>query len=228
MMEKKEFESTLQKPLEHWGTKSKNEVGELLGAEVAAMVGYDQRNPHHCYDLFLHTLHTVDELDERSPALLKTAAFFHDIGKPSVAAEKEGRLVFYGHAKKSAEIAEPLLFRIGYNTNDIKTICFFIRHHDDFISWVFPEEEYDHNNPYLTEIRSENLSGHIESVRKKAELPEKQYTLRLWRELLLLCRADASAQAELVYMNGVQVDSREHKINKIDRLLCLTETVNEQ
>ena len=227
-MKKEEFESTLQKPLEYWGTKSKNEVGELLGAETAAMIGFNQRNPHHCHDLFMHTLHTVDTLVERSPALLKTAAFFHDIGKPSVAAEKEGRLVFYGHAKKSAEIAEPLLFRIGYNTDDIKTICFFIRHHDDFISWVFPEEEYDHNNPYLVEVSYENLLRHIESVRKKAELPEKQYTWGLWRELLLLCWADASAQAELVYMNGVQVDSRERKINKIDRLLFLTETVNEQ
>ena len=220
-MRKDEFESVLRDPLKYWGTKSKSEVGELLGEEAAAMVGYDQRNPHHCYDLFMHTLHTVNELDKNSPALLKTAAFFHDIGKPRAAAEKDGRLVFYGHAEKSAGAAEPLLRRIGYGTDDIKTICFFIRHHDDFISWVLPEEKYDHSNPYHVAISPENLSKHIESVRKKAELPDRQYTPGLWRELLYLCRADVSAQAEFVYMNGEQVDSKERKLKKTDRLLSV-------
>ena len=108
-MKKEEFESTLQKPLEYWENKSKEEAGKLLGADASAMVGFDQRNPHHCHDLFMHTLHTVNGLDRHSPVLLKTAAFFHDIGKPSVAVEKNGRLVFYRHAKMSAKIAESLL-----------------------------------------------------------------------------------------------------------------------
>ena len=49
------------------------------------MVAFDQRNPHHCYDLFLHTMHTVAGIKETAPALLRVAAFFHDIGKPIVA-----------------------------------------------------------------------------------------------------------------------------------------------
>lgn len=58
------------------------------------MVDYDQRNPHHCYDLFLHVLHTVQFVGSNSPTPLLVAAFFHDIGKPYVAQEKQGRLVF--------------------------------------------------------------------------------------------------------------------------------------
>lgn len=96
MIKKDVFEGTLKNPLEYWGTKDRNEVRELLGTEVAAMVGYNQRNPHHCYDLFMHILHTVDELDDQFSILLKTAAFFHDIGKPEVATEKKDRLVFMG------------------------------------------------------------------------------------------------------------------------------------
>ncbi len=220
-MNKDAFEKTLNDPLGYWRTKDRNEVGKLLGAEAAAMVGYDQRNPHHCYDLFMHILHTVDEIDDRFSILLKAAAFFHDIGKPEAAMEKNGRLVFYGHAKRSAEITEPLLRLMGYGSDDIKTICFLIRHHDDFISWVLPEDNYDHKNPYLAEITAENLSKHIESVRKKNELSDKQYNLELWKEQLMLCKADILSQAEFVYMKGKLVDSRERKIKKIDRLLSI-------
>ena len=225
MMKKDEFERTLQNPLEYWGVKYSDEVRELLGAEVAVIVGYDQINPHHCYDLFMHSLHTVDELDDRSSLLIKTAAFFHDIGKPKVAMEKNGRLVFYGHAKRSSEITEPLLRLMGYEEDYIKTICFLINHHDDFISWVLPEEDYDHDNPYLVEITAENLSKHIESVREQNELPDRLYTFGLWKDLLCLCCADASSQAELVYMNGGLIDTKKHKLKKLNRLLNLLETV---
>lgn len=76
MIKKDVFEGTLKNPLEYWGTKDRNEVRELLGTEVAAMVGYNQRNPHHCYDLFMHILHTVDELDTNSQYFLKQLLFF--------------------------------------------------------------------------------------------------------------------------------------------------------
>lgn len=220
-MKKEAFEKTLDNPLNYWEPKNSDEVRDLLGNEVAAMVEYDQRNPHHCYDLFMHILHTVDELNDQCSTILKTSAFFHDIGKPEVVMEKNGRLVFYGHAKRSSEITEPLLRKMGYEVADIKKICFLISHHDDFISWVLPEEDYDHKNPYLVEITSENLSKHIESVREKNELPDKLYTLALWKELFWLCRADILSQAELVYMNGELVDSKECKIRKIDRLLSI-------
>lgn len=52
MMNREIFEESLIQPLQFWSMKSKNEVRALLGEEVAQMVDYDQRNPHHCYDLF--------------------------------------------------------------------------------------------------------------------------------------------------------------------------------
>ena len=33
------------------------DIAYFLGPDVKRMVGYDQRNPHHSYDLFTHTLH---------------------------------------------------------------------------------------------------------------------------------------------------------------------------
>lgn len=218
MMNRELFEESLIQPIQFWSMKSKNEVRALLGEEVAQMVNYDQRNPHHCFDLFLHTLHTVQFVGSNSPTPLLVAAFFHDIGKPNVAQEKHERLIFYGHAQKSAEIARKLLHSLGYSRLQTDHICFYISHHDDFISWVLPEEPYDHENPYLIEITVDNVASHIEKETVGNESLPNIQSYKLWSDLLVLCRADASAQTEFVYRDGVLVDSREHKLKKIESI----------
>lgn len=140
MMTREEFEKSLINPLTYWNNKSKTQVKALLGKEVARMVQYNQRNPHHCYDLFLHTLHTVRFISDDTPIALRAAAFFHDIGKPYVAQDKNGRRVFYGHAQKSAEIARKLLRELGYSFSEIDYTSFYISRQDDFISWVLPSD----------------------------------------------------------------------------------------
>lgn len=219
-----EFEESLYDPISYWKGKNDKEVEILLGESVAKMFSYNQRNPHHCYDLFTHTLHTVAGIKKTAPALLRVAAFFHDIGKPSVAMEKQGRLVFYGHAQKSAEIASPILKEIGYSDAELKEICFYIKHHDDFISWVLPNEEYNHENKYLVPITKENMQKHMEKVLKKIDVDDFQPNKQSWENLLELCYADASAQAEVVIQNGSIIDTKEHKLNKIRALQeCLTD-----
>ena len=217
MIDRKTFEESLFFPLQFWEDKSKSQVKLLLGNETAQMIKYDQRNPHHCYTLFSHCLHTVQELNKEAPISLRIAAFFHDIGKPYVAQEIHGRLVFYGHAAKSAEITMQLLKNFGYSDQDAKQICFYIYHHDDFISWVIPTESYDHDNPYLVEITTENLRVHLKKNNTAASgVLERPFIL--WMNLLELCYADASAQAETVYKDGVIVDTKLHKIKKVDAL----------
>lgn len=93
--------------------------------------------------------------------LLSVAAFFHDIGKPSVARVKDGRTVYYGHAQKSVEITNDLLNRLGYPSYEIEQILFYIGHHDDFISWVLPQEEHNPKNKYLIAITEDNMETHI-------------------------------------------------------------------
>lgn len=86
--------------------KSKQQLTDILGADFAKMKGYSQNNPHHCYDLLEHTVKTVealklDGLTAGEADELKIAALYHDIGKPVVAFEKNGRTVFYYHARES-------------------------------------------------------------------------------------------------------------------------------
>lgn len=214
-----EFENSLKSPVQFWGNMSKANVNRLLGPEVAQMIKYNQNNPHHCYDLFLHALHTVENLGDGASDALLIAAFFHDIGKPFVATPKYNRTVFYGHANKSAEIAHQLLLQMGYALYEIKRICFFIKHHDDFISWVLPSESYDRNNPYLIEISLSNLKSHIVETMKEYTCFNKNEIHQMWGELLLLCRADALAQADTVYRDGIIIDSKTNKINRIDAII---------
>lgn len=217
-MMREQFEHSLINPLPFWSLKTKDEVSVLIGETTAVMVSFDQQNPHHCYDLFTHTLHTVAGIKENAPALLRVAAFFHDIGKPFVAMEKQGRLVFYGHAQKSAEIASPILKEMGYSDAEVREICFYIKHHDDFISWVLPEEEYNHENKYLVPITKENMQKHIEKGLKKIDVDDFQPNKQSWENLLELCYADASAQADVVIQNGTIIDTKEHKLSKIKAL----------
>ena len=215
MIDKMMFEKTLIEPVNFWSNKSKREVRKLMGEQVTMMVDYNQRNPHHCFDLFQHSLHTVESLYDEASIDLRIAAFFHDIGKPYVSKEKDGRLVFYGHAKKSAEIAREVLRDLQYDTAVIARISFFIEHHDDFISWVLPTELYDRKNPYLVEITPYNVSSHIMKADVDRHILLDSDIYELWAELIALCEADSSAQSEVVYKGEIIVDSREHKLKKL-------------
>ena len=119
---------------------------------------------------------------------------------------KDGRTVYYGHAQKSVEIANSLLNRLGYMSHEIEQILFYIEHHDDFISWVLPQEEYNHKNKYLIDI-------------KKTELKEC-FVLKEenWCSLLDLCKADVKAQSDEVWQNGKLIDTKVHKLAKIELL----------
>ena len=120
-----EFENSLKSPVQFWGNLSKANVNRLLGQEVAQMIKYNQNNPHHCYDLFLHTLHTVENLGDGASDALLIAAFFHDIGKPFSYTEKDNVRHFYNHPYVSSEISKIILTRIRFNNEYTSTSCIY-------------------------------------------------------------------------------------------------------
>ncbi len=206
------------------------ELQDMFGYDFAMMKNFDQRNPHHAYDLLTHTLKTTVNLGEYCHAdldivLLKVASLFHDIGKPQVAKEKNGRNVYYGHAERSAELASPTLFTIGFEKHEIDLILFYIRHHDDFISFKLKDENSDIKNPYIVKISVNSVKSRIKSVRKKATasnsfVPSKKDYINL----LSLCCADASAQNPSVVIDGICVDSNNNKIKRMTAIKKIIET----
>ena len=106
---------------------------DVLGAvlpEILPSVGFDQRNPHHCYDVWEHTARALAEVPPE-PAL-RWVMLLHDLGKPEVcvydsAAEKAR---YRGHQEASCRLAEPLLSRLRFPAAEKERILRLIRYHD--------------------------------------------------------------------------------------------------
>ncbi len=87
-----------------------------LFPEMMETVNVDQPGGYHKYDVFEHTLVTIDA----SPKILhvRLAALFHDIAKPQTKRVVEGKATFYNHEKISGRIAAEVLKRFHYS-NDL-------------------------------------------------------------------------------------------------------------
>ena len=178
---------------------------------IIRMVGFDQNNPHHCFDLWDHTINTVKYILDAAlhNDNLIIAAFLHDIGKPDVAKEKMGRYVFYGHAAVSAVLAKNLLIKWGFNKSDINEICFYIAHHDDFINYK-NKSEIESSKPsakkYFTEINCDNIYEYFMDVCHS--------NIDYFERLANLCIADANSQAEIAIIGRNKI-TKAQKISKI-------------
>lgn len=164
------FEESLLRDdvVEYYLSKTPEELEAELGPEVARMVGFEQKNSHHCYDLWEHTLRTVEGISPEGLTpeqfkKLRVAAFFHDIGKPDVSKfnEKTGQQVFYGHAMHSVEVAKPVLEHLGYSSDEIEQLSFYIGHHDDFISYKSKTAPWMKNHEFMRGIDSDTVSEKI-------------------------------------------------------------------
>ena len=79
--------------------------------ELKPAMGFDQRSHHHLYDIYTHTAHVVENVPE--DLALRWAALLHDVGKPDTfSLDDLGEGHFYGHAKRSAQLADGILLRL--------------------------------------------------------------------------------------------------------------------
>ncbi len=142
------------------------EVFGVFIPELLPAVGFDQHNFHHIYDVYTHLIRAVAAVPPKPS--LRLAALLHDIAKPETfALDPEGVGHFYGHAARSAEMADGILRRLRFSNEERKRIVTLIRHHDTPIE------------PTETAVR-----------RKLNKLGESVFF-----ELLALIRADNLAQA---------------------------------
>ena len=103
-------------------------VGTVL-PEVLPMLGFDQRNPHHCYDVWEHTLHAM-EAAPPTP-LLRWTVLFHDMGKPECfALDEKGIGHFMGHGVVSRRIAEGAMNRLRFDGESRARIAELVEWHD--------------------------------------------------------------------------------------------------
>lgn len=115
------------------------EYVDVLGVvlpELLPMRGFDQRNRHHNRDVLSHSAAAMEHMPPES--VLRLAALFHDVGKPErFTVDAQGVGHFYGHARRSAEIADAVAARLRLDRASRERIVTLIRHHDLIIE---PEE----------------------------------------------------------------------------------------
>ena len=96
--------------------------------ELEPMHGFDQKNPHHDYDVYTHTLKAVAAVPPEP--VLRWAALLHDSGKPHCFTEDERGGHFYGHAVISKEIARRALHAMKCDRKRLDRVLLLIERHD--------------------------------------------------------------------------------------------------
>lgn len=158
-------------------------VGAVL-PEILPMVGFDQRNPHHCYDVWEHTLHALDAIAPEP--LLRWVMLFHDMGKPECfALDAQGVGHFMGHGAVSRRIADGAMERLRFDHGDKKRI-------GELVEW------HDH--------RVETEKGVRRMLNRFGEQD--------FRNLLAIQRADNMGQAEAFRYRQKDIDRLEALLNR--------------
>lgn len=107
------------------------EYVDVLGVvlpEILPCVGFAQNNPHHRYDVWMHTCAAIDAAPQER--LLRLALLLHDLAKPqcfSVDAQGVGH--FYGHAEAGAALAREILSRLCFDRATRERVAALVEKH---------------------------------------------------------------------------------------------------
>lgn len=118
--------------------KEYSDVIAVIIPEIKDMIGFEQHNPHHCYDVWIHTIEALSH----TPAdkVIRLASLLHDSGKPHCyTCDDDGIGHFYGHAAKSFDIAQTVMNRLKFDNETKHDVCQLVKYHDGI---VLGEEKY--------------------------------------------------------------------------------------
>ena len=97
--------------------------------ELAPCVGFDQKNFHHRYDVYTHSVMALANTPPLLPVRL--AALLHDAGKPETfSLDERGVGHFYGHPKHSVALADTALRRLRLPNDLREQVLTLIERHD--------------------------------------------------------------------------------------------------
>ena len=96
--------------------------------QLAPTVGFDQKNPHHAWDVYTHLVKTVENCPPE-PAL-RLAALLHDVGKPACfSVDEKGVGHFYGHGEESARLCEDIVRELRLDNAVREQVVTLVRRH---------------------------------------------------------------------------------------------------
>lgn len=142
--------------------------------ELQPMYKNSHDNPHHCYDIYEHTLIAVESIDPEPT--LRFAMLLHDCGKPAVKKfDENGVAHFYGHQRISAEISAQILARLKVSNKFRDENLFLVSNHD---RWELYENT-EKMPRYLSKFGLDGVLNLLKVMRADvlAQSPEYRYRL---------------------------------------------------
>lgn len=98
--------------------------------ELDRMMETKQNNPHHCYSVGEHVLHSLGEVP--ADKVLRLTMLLHDVAKPDCKTTDEAGIDhFHGHPFQGAEMARKILRRLRMDNETTARVTQLIRWHDD-------------------------------------------------------------------------------------------------
>ena len=104
-------------------------ITKVILPEFDAMMETNQDNPHHLYNVGIHTIKVMENVSPTQ--ILRYTALLHDVAKPiTKTLDEDGVGHFYGHQAKGADMAKDILKRLKLDNHTIDETCLLIREHD--------------------------------------------------------------------------------------------------
>lgn len=103
-------------------------VTKVVLPEFDRMMETEQKNPHHCYTVGLHTIHVMENV--KPTECMRWAALLHDVAKPDCKTTKDGIDHFYGHNARGEEMARTVLRRLKFDNDTLHRVMRLVYWHD--------------------------------------------------------------------------------------------------
>lgn len=172
--------------------------------ELQPMYKNSHDNPHHCYDIYEHTLIAVESIDPEPT--LRFAMLLHDCGKPAVKKFDENDVAhFYGHQRISAEISAQILARLKVSNKFRDEILFLVSNHD---RWELYENT-EKMPRYLSKFGLDGVLNLLKVMRADvlAQSPEYRYRLDQIADAEEIAK-NLAAQKPCLSLRELQINGR--------------------
>lgn len=172
--------------------------------ELQPMYKNSHDNPHHCYDIYEHTLIAVESIDP--DPTLRFAMLLHDCGKPAVKKfDENGVAHFYGHQRISAEISAQILARLKVSNKFRDEILFLVSNHD---RWELYENT-EKMPRYLSKFGLDGVLNLLKVMRADvlAQSPEYRYRLDQIADAEEIAK-NLAAQKPCLSLSELQINGR--------------------
>lgn len=118
---------TSKNPCSCFRLMAKCKVLDWIFPGLNATIGYKLNSSNHHRALFDHLMNVITHTEAKLE--IRYAALLHDISKPVVRMDVDGRSIYPEHSEKSAKMAEFILKRLGYNEYMVRKVYLLIYYH---------------------------------------------------------------------------------------------------